>query len=259
MDIAGAPVVRIEVAGPVAVIGDVHGRLDMLDLLLERLNALTPGIPIFFVGDLVDRGPDSRGVVQRMIDIGARGVRGNHEEWFAAWAHALAPGAAAVPMFGEPTLTSYGVPAGELPSAAAGLQHVPEEHREFIRALPIVIDLQLETERFWLVHAGIPAGDRLHDAFDAPAVRPTDPAALVPWLARHRRDSLLWVKTLPEDMPVVDAPVVFGHLSFPEPVDLGHAIGIDTGAGRWPKGALTAVVLPERRFVSADDPFRNWG
>jgi serine/threonine protein phosphatase 1 len=246
MDIYGPTLARHDFDGPVAVVGDVHGELALLDRLLAEIGDM----PLVFVGDLVDRGPDSRGVVQRMIDTGAIGVRGNHEEWFVAWAHGLAPGATAVPMFGEPTLTSYGVPPGELPPAEAGPALVPESHRELLRGLPVVIDLGVGGQRYWLLHAGVPRADRLQDLFDDTPPRPTDPAAVVPWLARHRRDSCLWVKTLPEDMPVLDRPIVFGHTSFPLPIDCGHAIALDTGAGRWPDAALTAVVLPERRFVS---------
>jgi hypothetical protein len=50
-------------------------------------------------------------------------------------------------------------------------------------------------------------------------------------------------------MATLDGPVVFGHTSLQDPVDAGHAIAIDTGSGVWPDGALTAVVLPRRRFV----------
>lgn len=238
--------VRVEERGPIAVVGDVHGELGLLDRLLARLG----DVPLFFVGDLVDRGPDSRGVVQRMIDVGARGVRGNHEEWFIAWAHGLVPGASAVPMFGEPTLTSYGVPAGELPPAEDGPRYVPAAHRSFLGGLPIAMDLRVADQRYWLTHAGVPREDRLADLLDNADDRPRDPAALVPFLAAHRRDSLLWVKTLPEDMPATDRTVVFGHTSFRVPADTGHAIALDTGAGRWKDAALTAVILPDRRFVS---------
>jgi serine/threonine protein phosphatase 1 len=229
----------------VAVVGDIHGCLEGLDELIDRLE----GMPLFFVGDLVDRGPDSRGVVQRMIDVGARGVRGNHEEWFAAWAAGEAPAAQAIPMFGEATLRSYGVAESELPRQGSGLDFVPAAHRDFVCALPLVMDLRVDDEDYWLVHAGVPRESKLSDFLDRSEEPPDNLDDVMQWLAEHRRDSLLWMKTLPQDMKAVDRPVIFGHTSFERPVDLGHVVALDTGAGRWEDAMLTAIVLPERRFV----------
>ena len=72
---------------------------------------------------------------------------------------------------------------------------------------------------------------------------------LVPWLARHRRLTLLWAKTQPEQMPVADRPIVFGHVPDLEVRDHGHAICVDTGCGTFSDGALTALLLPERRLI----------
>ena len=71
-------IVRFNVKGPVAVIGDIHGRADLLKKLLAKLGK---AMRVFFVGDVIDRGPDSFGVVEQLMARGAAGVRGNHEEW----------------------------------------------------------------------------------------------------------------------------------------------------------------------------------
>lgn len=72
--------------GPLAIVGDVHGEIDALERLLDRLGAgrgQTPSRRLIFVGDLVDRGPDSIAVVERVRDLVDRGqafaVLGNHE------------------------------------------------------------------------------------------------------------------------------------------------------------------------------------
>ena len=62
------------------VVGDVHGCLDELDALLEEAKFLPGRDELWMVGDLVDRGPDSVGVVRRARALGARSVLGNHEE-----------------------------------------------------------------------------------------------------------------------------------------------------------------------------------
>lgn len=70
-------------AASCAVIGDIHGRAD----LLEQLLAMIPRQrKVLVAGDLCDRGPDTRRVLDLLIARGARGALGNHEEWFLRWA-----------------------------------------------------------------------------------------------------------------------------------------------------------------------------
>ena len=91
---------------PVAVVGDIHGRLDLLDRLLVALGTRR----VFVIGDVVDRGPDSRGVIDRLIQRETVGVRGNHEEWLLAWlrGEGLDDWAIRPKMGGLATLRSYG-------------------------------------------------------------------------------------------------------------------------------------------------------
>jgi len=253
---------RLELAGPVAVCGDIHGRLDLLDRLLA---ALPPGAPLVHCGDLVDRGRDSRGVLQRLIDVGARGVRGNHEEWLCEWLIGRVHGedGAVIPrldafgrLLGEATLASYGLdpraPLHELDAARAA---VPAAHVALVAALPLALDLVVDGTTYWVIHAGVadglrnPAGLVVDHAAIPPW--PADPQAVVPWLARHHRDELLWTKTDAAHQTDVGRTVLFGHVPGPRPVDRGHCVALDTGAGtRWPHAALTAGLLPERRFVT---------
>src|SRR5262245_18138820 len=77
---------RGRMAGRTIVVGDVHGDLGALDHLLPRLPALDARDTMVFLGDYVDRGPDSRGVIERVQSLAARGpmkvvtLRGNHED-----------------------------------------------------------------------------------------------------------------------------------------------------------------------------------
>lgn len=258
---------RLEVAGPVAVCGDIHGRLDLLDRLLA---ALPPGVPLVHCGDLVDRGPESRGVLQRLVDIGARGVRGNHEEWLCEWllGRARTDDGALVPridafgrMLGETTLASYGLdPFAPLTELDAARTVVPRSHVALLDGLPLVLDLVVDGIPYWVIHAGVvdrirsPAGFApvaLDLAGESPPPWPADNVDVVPWLVRFHRDELLWTKTDPHHQRDVGRTVLFGHVPGPAPLDLGHCIALDTGAGtRWPTAKLTAVLLPERRFFS---------
>jgi len=233
----------IEVAAyaqPVAVIGDIHGCAPLLRLLLSRL---PPEMPVLVVGDMCDRGPDSRGVVELLAERGARGVIGNHDLWLRAWASgegfdsfALHPA-----MGGLATLASYGVEARGAGAIEAESWRVPARHREWLRSLAVALDLEVMGERYWLVHAGVPTTD----SFAGLRV-----AEVVPHLAREKPASLLWPKTEPGDMLPLDRTVVMGHVPLRRPLDTGAVLAIDTGAGTLPGGRLTAVILPERRFVT---------
>lgn len=228
----------IDVRGPVAVIGDIHGRADLLGALLERLGDM----PVFVVGDVNDRGPDTAGVIELLVKRGARGVRGNHEEWLCAFVdgrgfdtlafNALFGGAA--------TLKSYGI-EGRTPREIESQRHrVPREHREWLLQMPAAIRLIVDGQPFWIVHAGVAASLAVS----------VDPIARMHEVAEREFWDLLWRSQDPDDMDELDGPVIYGHVPRASPIDAGHAIGIDTGSGTRADGTLTAVLLPSRRFVS---------
>lgn len=222
---------------PVAVIGDIHGDAALLARLLAALPA---DMPIFCMGDVGDRGPDTRGVVDQLVARGARGVRGNHEEWLLQWLSGggLDPFALHPGMGGAATLASYGVSPR---TAAAEVDRVPAAHQDWFFDLPLVLDLHVCGVPYWLIHAGVPSTEALPRGLALSDV--------VPWLVRHRPETLLWSKNDPEEMLPVDRTVIMGHLRLPHPVDTGAVLAIDTGAGTQRVARLTAVVLPERRFV----------
>lgn len=233
----GMGVRRYEV--PVAVIGDIHGRLDLLDRVLARLPA---DIPILVTGDVGDRGPDTRGVIERLCARGAAGVHGNHDIWLRDWAggapldpFVLMPG-----MGGGPTLRSYGVTGRSLPEINAHYQRVPRHHHAWLAGLPAVLDLTVCGESYWLIHAGVPSTVGL-SGVPLPAV--------VPYLVAHHPETLLWSKHDPEVMLPVDRPVVMGHVRRKKPLNLPHILAIDTGSGM-EGGRLTAVILPSRELVT---------
>lgn len=225
--------------GPVAVIGDVHGRADLLDRLLERVGPM----PVVVCGDLCDRGPDTCGVLDRLVERGAVGVLGNHDTWLAGWAggEGFDTLALSAMMGGEATLRSYGVEGRTPRQVEAQAWRVPRPHVELLRTLAVALDLEVGGTRFWVVHAGVaPHVD----------VAGVTVAEVVPHLARTQPATLLWSSTDPAVTLPVDRPVIMGHVPQRRPRDLGHVIAVDTGCGTTPWGELTAVILPERRFVT---------
>jgi hypothetical protein len=246
---------KLVLQGPVAVLGDIHGRADVLARLLLKLDErFGRQIQILVVGDVVDRGPDTKGVLDLLVARGAKGVRGNHEEWFTAWAcgegfddFCLHPA-----MGGRATLESYGVAPLSPRHVEEKQRVVPAAHRAWVEALPLALDLTVDGNAWWILHAGIPGRVSLADALDdKEGLEPADIEKLVPWLCNNRRLSLLWQKTWPEDMPAADRPVIFGHIPHTDVCVVGGSTCIDTGCGTLDGGMLTAFILPSGETIQS--------
>lgn len=193
------------------VIGDIHGCLNELACLLENL-PLEPFDRLIFLGDYVDRGPDSKGVVSYLIEWQQKGdqeiifLKGNHEDMFLSYLGL--PGKYGE-MFlingGGATLASYGVSAGES-SPEHALSLIPGSHLEFFKGLK---NYYL-TEPFLCVHAGI---------------HPSKP------LSQQIEEELLWIR---DEFILNRHPlpytVLFGHTPRTEVLfDLPYKVGLDTG------------------------------
>ena len=232
---APARAARVPEGTRVYAIGDIHGRSDLLGALhgMIRADAAESRAErnvIVYLGDYVDRGMDSRGVIDAIIapdDDGFERVclKGNHEDLMLTFLddHAAAPN-----WFfngGLATLASYGV-SPRTDTAAMRLSHdvqlalrdaIPPAHLAFLRSLA----LHHAEGDYLFVHAGVRPGVALADQ---------DPFDLM-WI----RDAFLDARG---DHGQV---VVHGHSIAPEPVDAGNRVGIDTGA--YFSGVLTCLVL----------------
>lgn len=124
------------------VIGDVHGCLDELDDLLSALGLL--GDRLVFVGDLVDRGPDSIGVLRAVRDLRAVCVMGNHDEWYVRCANHES----------KRRLTGTPNPLARHPKFAL-YEQMSEDDIDFLASLPYLHRID---ERTVVVHAGFRPG-----------------------------------------------------------------------------------------------------
>jgi len=225
------PMQSFQFTEPVAIIGDIHGNAKMLHRLLDLLG----NRPVLVTGDVGDRGPDTKGVLDLLTDRQAHGVLGNHDVWLRQYAQGGAFDSYALDpvMGGVATLKSYRI-SSRLPSVIE-TQHlkIPTSHREWLLALTVLVDLEVQGTKYWLTHAGVPSG-----LPDSGMTAITDmPLSETIWECRK-----------PKLMKAVDRPVIMGHMVQWNPLDLGHLIAIDTGAG-FQDGKLTALLLPERTFV----------
>jgi serine/threonine protein phosphatase 1 len=238
-------------------IGDIHGRLAPLETLLRRLvDIVAIGDTVVFLGDYIDRGPDSCRCLDAIVSFTQQtsatvvGLVGNHEEWFLRTRADYTCHSWLFGMEGLVTVESYspeiavGLRAAmrnagvELYVAKCALPYelffdaMPESHQTFFSQLALLH----ETPDCICVHAGV------------------DPA--ISELPAQPRNALVWgVKTFPADYSG-STPVVYGHRNnavpgadgWPMPRIVGKTIGVDTIS----HGVLTAVRMPDRRLVQSN-------
>lgn len=210
-------------------IGDIHGCSQTLDHLLRTLQPAAED-HLVFVGDYVDRGPDSKGVVERCLMLASLHqctfLRGNHEGYVLDFLAGRID-----PLWdvngGAATRRSYLDSAGRIA--------VPDVHRRFF----LETELYLETPNWVFVHAGLRPDRTVRDNLVECG---SDVFLEERGHLRVNDAALKWEKT-----------VVCGHTPTPQPINREKLIGIDTGCV-WGAhrgfGRLTAVRLPEREFVS---------
>ena len=220
-------------------VGDIHGCAGLLDALLEMINAdpADKKRRLIFLGDYVDRGEDSKGVIDRLLAIRARApetifLKGNHEQAILDFLEDPDRNEEWLHWGGDKTLESYGVANiwGRPPHhIAADLRdRLPAAHLDFLRSL----ELWRVLGGYVFVHAGFRPGVALAD---------------------QREEDCLWIRApfhnaAPEGRP--KEVVVHGHHPVKKPQDHGWRIAVDTGAV-W-SDTLTAVALDgaTRRFIS---------
>ena len=217
-------------------IGDIHGRLDLLESVLKRIDKDMNEHPAsntirIFLGDYIDRGPDSKRVIDRLASMNHPTVclMGNHEAFLreflrspdvlAVWRHCG----------GLDTLRSYGLrpkietDGQDQRELASELERIlPSSHREFLGGLK----QYFICGDFFFVHAGVRPGI---------------------CLTKQSEDDLLWIR---EDFLFSEEHfgkvVVHGHTPVLEPDIRPNRINIDTGA--YATGQLTCLVLESDRI-----------
>ncbi len=225
-------------------IGDIHGRSDLLDELLEKIagddraRGSASSKRLIFLGDYVDRGPDSKGAVARVkamkeSDDHVTCLKGNHEEMLIRTCRGDRRTAGVFARNGgRETALSYGIDEAAYDAADLGeltelmAAHVPEDHIRFLAGL---VDW-VEAGDYLFVHAGI---------------RPGIP------IEEQDTSDLRWIRSeFTEYRGNLGAMVIHGHTITEHPDEQVNRIGIDTGA--YATGCLTAIGLegPDRWFVS---------
>ena len=204
----------------IIAITDIHGESGKLNDLIAKLD-VKPDDTIVFMGDYIDRGPDSKGVIDKIISMSdvcnCIYLKGSHEYAYLEarkgdeyydylfWTYG-----------GVQTAQSYG-----------SFENIYKVHGEFLDSLkPYYM-----TEKYLFIHAGIRPG--------------------VPFEAQDEHDFYYIRQQFINNKHNLPQKIIFGHTEFKEPLVQPDKICIDTGCGKFPDAPLTAIVLPEEKFVQS--------
>jgi serine/threonine protein phosphatase 1 len=224
---------RLPERARIYAVGDIHGRVDLLDETLARVDAdlaIYPDCdPIhIFLGDYIDRGPSSRAVIDRLIERMETHhticLKGNHESYMVDFLGSPAVLSEWQHLGGLQTMMSYGIKPPVNASSAKQIElsqalnvALPAQHREFLRSL----SLSFTCGDFFFAHAGV-----------KPKVA----------LNRQKEEDLLWIRDefllYEEDHEKI---VVHGHSPVGVPDIKQNRINIDTGA--YATGRLTCMII----------------
>jgi len=203
-------------------ITDIHGELRKLENLLSKIKTYPSDIFVF-MGDYIDRGPDSKGVVERIIEQGNYNkcvyLIGSHEY---ALLHAQSDD------YYQWLFDNYGGPATE--RSYGGFQNIFKIHGEFFKNLKFYY----LTDKYLFIHAGINPEYSLENQSEVDMV--------------YIRNKFIYS---PHKLP---QKIIFGHTEFDKPFIDTDKIGIDLGCGKYKHAKLCALILDngKEEFVYSD-------
>jgi serine/threonine protein phosphatase 1 len=207
------------------IVGDIHGCLDPLKRMMDKIDWRPEEDGLIFLGDYIDRGVDSRGVVDYIIEISnssplVQCLMGNHENILLDF---LSSGDPRLLLLngGMTTLESYQVEKRGEKEAL-----IPPEHVAFLEDLYLYIEL----DDYYVVHAGFRPGVEINE---------------------QATEDLIWIRE-PFIFSDYDfgKKVIFGHTPLAEPLVMDNKIGLDTGAVYGNK--LTCLEIPRMKFYSVE-------
>jgi serine/threonine protein phosphatase 1 len=228
-------------------IGDIHGERELAERLLAKIrldmaeHPAPAGAAVIFLGDYIDRGPDSRGVLDLLSDdpipgCETRFLRGNHEQAMLDFLSDPVAHGIWLDFGGVETLASYGIlssrgrltPDKLLALAGQLAIALSARHRDFLAGLePYVVEGD-----FAFIHAGL---------------RPGIP------LAEQKLQDLIWIREpFLQSNEIFEKFIVHGHNIVEQPEILQTHVSVDTGA--YSSGKLTAIIISGAgiNFLSAE-------
>lgn len=207
------------------IVGDIHGCVDMLKRLMDKIDWRPDSDRLIFLGDYIDRGADSKGVVDFILELSRSSslvecLLGNHENILLDF---LSSGDPRLLLMngGLTTLESY-----QTGGKGKGEAQIPHDHLDFFNSL----QLYLELDDYYVVHAGFRPGVEIE---------------------KQTIEDLTWIR---EPFIFSDQDfgkkVIFGHTPMSDPLVMDNKIGLDTGAVYGNR--LTCLEIPHMKFHSVE-------
>ena len=204
-------------------IGDIHGDIDKLNTLLNKLDP-QKGDTFIFLGDYIDVGPHPKAVITRLLDLSKETncifLRGNHEDMLLKAVNTKTEEDISEWIFsgGITTLRDYG-----------DFIEMLTMHKDFFNQLK----LYHLTDKYLFVHGGVRPDKQLEE---------------------QEKQDLLWIRdNFINYKHILPQKVIFGHTPFFEPYVEDDKIGINTGCGIEEEGYLTAFICDDETFVTSEE------
>lgn len=243
------------------VFGDTHGQSLQLKNLLDKIYCLYPNIDIFSTGDLIDRGPNSKEVVDLCIDNSVLPVVGNHEALLIEYLNGddgayymhINPG-----MGGSATVRSYlNLDPKDWALKAYSKEYrnkIPLLHKNFYYNCPQAIMVKTANQSYLITHAGLNyTKDKQQYMFEEEYYNDLTISSIkdvIETFIKFYPEDNLWDFKKSNQIPLVEDMIqITGHLPYPEPQLTDTSYQIDTGCGK--NGKLTAIILPEKIIIQS--------
>ena len=241
------------------IFGDVHGNATALQKMFEKFG--DTDVTYYTLGDLIDRGPDSKRVLELCAEHNVNGVYGNHELWLLNVLNGFDVDDMAYDgiMGGKATLKSYGVSIDIDTELAAGIlrNKLSPAVVAFVNRLKPTMTIEAYGTKYYLNHSGINTMvvkqlvDQLRPSIGfMPNYLYTDDQLLLSVIEKSCINQIIWMSPDIDSRAgglhkFADGVQVFGHKPLKEAKVTDHYIGLDTGSGTCPPYKLSALVITE--------------
>lgn len=230
-----------------AIFGDVHGNANALAKLFSFVKSRCSDVVFYTLGDIIDRGPDSKTCLELCADHNVQGVYGNHELWLSGVLGGLPVDEMAYDaiMGGKATLKSFGISL-DVDGDVAGeqlRQRLTPAVQEFLQRLSLFVVLPAGDRKLYLTHSGV--NSFIVQKITADAV---PDIVLLNAIAKAMPNQVLW--TTPDVREwngglyrFQEGMQVFGHLPMKKPKVTDYYVALDTGSGTCAPHALSLLLV----------------
>ena len=250
----------------VAIFGDCHGQSGMLEELLIKIRDEAPKSQIYTCGDLIDRGPDSYGVIDLCIKYEVKGCYGNHEIWMKSLVEDRVFDSMALTklMGGKETFRSYSVMdfSNETDAAIEFLDSIPQDHKDYLKSLKPYLKIEVDGWKYWLIHAGLSNKAASYIKSTNDDISDDELMRLIVSTGSCE-DFLMWPspplgnRFRPSHGMYVfkEGTQILGHKPLKSPIVNNDFIALDTGCGTCHPNKISAILLPSKKIIQVENEY----